>query len=273
MKLLIKPVFTFAAVAVLSAAACCTVWAGQAVEKSKLSESYEADESIAEKYTKEDAEKYLRNVDDSMYPDVFRSVMEMNTYRKDRRPLEFRYVIHSKGSGEDMKSLMEVVEPARDKGKKILMTGNNLWMYMPNVSRPIKLSRKQSFMGSTFSNEDLADSTWQDDYSARIVNEKEGKFLLRMKAKRDDVAYDRIDMWVEKERRVPVEGRYYGLSGKAIKEIYFSNVKEVAGMLRPLDMKMADLLEEGSYTQVKLVELEGLDSLPDYMFDQTQLGR
>ncbi|HDT15279.1 MAG TPA: outer membrane lipoprotein-sorting protein [Firmicutes bacterium] len=224
-------------------------------------------------YSKEYAERLLRGVDDSMYPDMYRAEMEMNTYRKNRRPLEFKYEIHSKGSGEEQRVLMEITSPARDRGKKILMTENNLWMYMPNVSRPIRLSRSQSFMGSTFSNEDLADSAWQSNYDPEIADEKDGKLLLRLSAKRSDVAYARIDMWIDKETELPVKGTYYGLSGRAIKEIEFSNVGEMAGLLRPLDMKMVDLLEEGAYTEVKLIKMEEAEDLPDYMFDQTQMGR
>ncbi len=222
------------------------------------------------KYTKEYAVNLLKAVDDSMYPQVFKSTMEMNTYRKNRTPLKYTYLIYSEGSD---RAVMNIIVPARDKGKKILLNGDNLWMYMPDVSRPIRLSRKQAFMGSTFSNEDLADSGWADNYDPEITQEKDGKILLVMKAKRNDVAYAKIEMWIMAGTKVPVEAVYYGLSGKAIKRMEFTNVKEIAGRLRPLDMKMHDLLEEGAYTEVKMLSMEELKSVPKHMFDATQLGR
>jgi outer membrane lipoprotein-sorting protein len=225
---------------------------------------------VLSKYTKEFALSLLKGVDDSMYPKIFKAKMSMETIRKGRNPIKFIYEIYSKGG---TKSLMEIVFPARDKGKKILLLDNNLWMYVPDVSRPIRLSRNQSFMGSTFSNEDVSDTTWEDDYEPFITDEKGQTLLLSLKAKRRDVAYKQIDMWVNKETKVPIEGVYYGLSDKPIKKIYFSNVKEIAGLLRPLDMKMIDLLEEGAYTEVKLLELKELENIPDYKFDVTQLGR
>jgi len=94
-----------------------------------------------------------------------------------------------------------------------------------------------------------------------------------MKAKRNDVAYAKIEMWIMAGTKVPVEAVYYGLSGKAIKRMEFTNVKEIAGRLRPLDMKMHDLLEEGAYTEVKMLSMEELKSVPKHMFDATQLGR
>ncbi len=222
------------------------------------------------KYSKEFAISLLKGVDDSMYPKIFKGKMSMETFRKGRNPVKFIYEIYSRGG---TKALMEIVFPARDKGKKILLLENNLWMYIPDVSRPIRLSRNQSFMGSTFSNEDVSDSTWEDDYDPVITDEKGEMLLLTLKAKRKDVAYKQIDIWVNKETRVPAEGVYFGLSGKPIKKVYFSNVKEIAGLLRPLDMRMVDLLEEGAYTDVKLLELKELNSIPDYKFDASQLGR
>lgn len=222
------------------------------------------------KYSKEFAISLLKGVDDSMYPKIFKGKMSMETIRKGRTPIKFIYEIYSKGG---TKALMEIVFPARDKGKKILLLENNLWMYIPDVSRPIRLSRNQSFMGSTFSNEDVSDSTWEDDYDPIITDEKGEMLLLTLKAKRKDVAYKQIDIWVSKETRVPIEGIYYGLSNKPIKKVYFSNVKEIAGLLRPLDMRMVDLLEQGAYTDVKLLELKELQSIPDYKFDASQIGR
>ncbi len=240
----------------------------QAQEKEQIQPT-PANEPLT-KYSKEFAISLLKGVDDSMYPKIFKGKMSMETFRKGRSPVKFIYEIYSKGA---TKALMEIVFPARDKGKKILLLDNNLWMYIPDVSRPIRLSKNQSFMGSTFSNEDVSDTKWEDDYDPFITDEKNDMLLLSLKAKRKDVAYKQIDIWVKKETRVPTEGVYFGLSGKPIKKVYFSNVKEIAGLLRPLDMRMVDLLEKGSYTDVKVLELKELEAIPDYKFDATQLGR
>lgn len=242
----------------------------QAEEKDKETKQPTPATKPLAKYSKEFALKLLKGVDDSMYPKIFKGKMSMETFRKGRNPIKFIYETYSKAG---TKALMEIIFPARDKGKKILLLDNNLWMYIPDVSRPIRLSRNQSFMGSTFSNEDISDSTWEDDYDPIITDEKGVMLLLTLKAKRKNVAYKQIDIWVNEKTRVPIEGVYFGLSNKAIKKIYFSNVKEIAGLLRPLDMKMVDLLEEGAYTEVKLLELTELQSIPDYKFDASQLGR
>ena len=222
------------------------------------------------KYTKEYAQSLLSNVDESMYPKIFKSEMTMETVRPGRPVVKYTYTIYSKGSDQ---ALMEITFPKRDVGKKILLKGENLWMYMPNVSRPIRLTRSQSFMSSTFSNEDMTDTTWANDYDAEITEVKGVHIKLVLTAKIRDVAYAKIEMWVDDEKKVPFEAVYYGLSGKAIKKMTFSNIKEMAGRLRPVELRMEDLLEEGAYTDVKTGYIKELESLPEHYFDQTQMGR
>jgi outer membrane lipoprotein-sorting protein len=205
-----------------------------------------------------------------MYPQIYKSSISMDTIRDGKQPLKYIYEIYSKGI--DM-SLMKIMSPARDKGKKILLNGDSIWMYLPDVSRPIRLSHNQDFMGSTFSNEDMTSSGWADNYSAEITQQKGSLILIALKAKKKDVAYARVEMWIDEETKAPTEAVYFGLSGKAIKKMQFSDVKNIAGLLRPAQMKMEDLLEEGSYTVVKIIEMEELKSVPSYMFDQSQMGR
>src|SRR5208283_3821468 len=154
--------------------------------------------------------------DSDMYPPIFTGTMKMVTYRNGREPLDYTYEIYSKNNTT---ALLKITAPPREKGKKILMTQDNLWMYMPEVSRPIRLTRKQSFMGSTFSNEDMTSSRLYDDYDPTIAREKGDLVLLRLRGRRDDVAYATIEFWVDKDKMLPTEATYYGLAGKAIKKM------------------------------------------------------
>lgn len=222
------------------------------------------------KYSKALAQELLKASDDNMYPFYFKSTFTMVTHRKNKKDLKYEYLVHGKGNNH---ALMEITEPAREKGNKILLTQDNLWMYIPTVSRPIRLSRKQSFMGSAFSNEDLMNSTMADDYDPEIVDKKDDLYLLSAVGKRRDVAYARVEIWIHGVTKIPAEATYFGLSGKAIKKMEFSEVKPLAGRMRPSKMVMIDLLEEGASTEVDMKTLEALKSIPDYMFDQSQLGR
>jgi len=241
--------------------------------QTKAGKAVEATQALPEKatkYSKALAQELLKASDDNMYPKYFKSTFSMVTHRKNKRDLNYTYLMHGKGSNT---ALMEITAPAREKGKKILLTKDNLWMYIPAVSRPIRLSRKQSFMGSAFSNEDLMNSTMADDYDPVIIDKKGELYLLSMTGKRRDVAYAKINMWINGKTKIATEATYYGLSGKAIKKMEFSEVTKLAGKMRPAKMLMIDLLEEGATTEVLMKTLTKLKTVPDYMFDQTQLGR
>ena len=62
----------------------------------------------------------------------------------------------------DEKSLVRVLEPAKDRGNGTLTDDNNMWSYSPKINRVIKVPSSmmsQSWMGSDFSNKDVSKST------------------------------------------------------------------------------------------------------------------
>ena len=220
-----------------------------------------------------EAQRILKKLDKSMFPETFESEMEMTTYRTGKNPKKIIYHIYSKGTD---KALMEITFPKRDKGKKILLNKDNLWLYIPTVSRPIRLTRKQSFMGSVFSNEDMMNSTMADDYDAVIESRENGKIVLILNAKKKKIAYTKIKMEIKTLKTgeiIPLSAVYYGFSGKEIKKMYFEDVKKIAGLFRPTVMKMEDILEKDAYTQVTILSLKKNSTIPDYYFDINRMGK
>ncbi len=70
-------------------------------------------------------------------------------------------------------SLFRTIAPSKDQGNGTLKKGREMWMYNPKVNRVIKIPpsmMSQSWMGSDFSNNDLAKSdSLITDYDHRIV--------------------------------------------------------------------------------------------------------
>ncbi len=53
-------------------------------------------------------------------------------------PMEERkYRILSKGNEN---TIVQTLEPATDRGQAMLMRGRDLWVFMPNISQPVRLS-------------------------------------------------------------------------------------------------------------------------------------
>src|ERR1700690_666665 len=69
--------------------------------------------------------------------------------------------------GKD-KSLIIIDEPAREAGTATLKVGNNLWNYLPKISRTIRIPPSMmlsSWMGTDFTNDDLVkDTSYESDF-------------------------------------------------------------------------------------------------------------
>ena len=80
----------------------------------------------------------------------------------------------------DKLSLVRVIEPKKDAGNGTLLNDSNMWTYTPKINRIIKVPSSmmsQSWMGSDFSNKDIAKSTDiidQYDHELTAQEEKEG---------------------------------------------------------------------------------------------------
>jgi len=166
---------------------------------------------------------------------------------------------------KDKGTLMEFLEPAREKGKKILLVKDNMWLFVPSVSKPLRLSAKDSFMGTSFSNRDLMDYDLKNDYKAKILQETEKYYKLELTATNKNVAYPKVIMEVEKEHILPTKEELYTLSGDLIKIIEFSELKNFSGKTRPSIIKVVDMLNQKNYTKVVLENLEN-KPIKDSMF-------
>ena len=83
------------------------------------------------------------------------AVSEMTIHRPDwERRVTFR--VWTRG---DKHSLVRVIAPAKDVGNATLLVDNDMWSFTPKINRVIKIPSSmmtQSWMGSDFSNSDLA---------------------------------------------------------------------------------------------------------------------
>lgn len=220
------------------------------------------------------AQALLQRLDDARFPGAYEMSMKMETNRPGRDPLNYSYDII--GVGED-KSLMTVTDPPRERDKQVLLNGDNLWFFVPDVSRPVKLTRKASFMGSVFSNEDVMNSTLADDYDARVIERTviDGRvhFHVELTAKSRNVAYAKMECGIDSASAIPDTITFFGLTGKALKQEVVNKTGFFAGRERPSVMTMYDFLEKGAFTKVEILSLSERDAIPESTFDPTRLGK
>ncbi|TET58563.1 outer membrane lipoprotein-sorting protein, partial [Candidatus Aerophobetes bacterium] len=105
-------------------------------------------------------EKIIEEADKARGPgDSFRFELKITSLKPDRKDEISKFEVLVKGID---KSLVKFTYPRRDKGKVMLMVGNNLWIYIPTARNPIRISQQQRLMGQV-SNGDVARTNFAAD--------------------------------------------------------------------------------------------------------------
>jgi outer membrane lipoprotein-sorting protein len=189
------------------------------------------------------------------------------------RSVETRqYRVLSKGNEN---TIVMVTEPAADRGQIILMKGRDLWIFLPNVSQPVRLSLSQRLTGQV-ANGDLARANFAGDYTPKLVRTEkidgEDHFVLELIAVDRTVAYHRVMYWVKQKNFFPHKAEFYSLSDRLLKTCRYENFQQMLGKLRPTRLVMQDALRKG---EESVLDYSGmvLKDLPDKIFTRDYLKR
>lgn len=161
------------------------------------------------------------------------------------------------------------------KGQYLLMVDDDMWIYMPNTRKPIRITPLQRLMGNA-SNGDVARTRYAQDYAASLerveVLNGTGCYVLELRARRDGATYNRIEYWVARGTNRPKRAEIYLTSGKHYKTIDFDTYEEILG--RPLLTKMTitDRLRSGR-TTIMRYDAYGPKELPDKYFNKDYLEK
>ena len=197
-----------------------------------------------------DGTDILKKVDRNLEPESYESYrklinIEPNGSEKD-------YVLYTVKKGKD-KLLALFTSPASEKGRSTLRLGDNMWLYVPEVGKPIRINSLQSVIGGVFNNADILRLDYSVEYNVAKTDEtSDGQYLLSMKAVNDSVAYDQLKMWIDKGKLLPIKIECYAASGLLIKTLYFSDIKDFGGgIVRPSTVTTDSPLYKG-YKSVML---------------------
>ena len=171
-----------------------------------------------------------KQVDRNLNPESYESYRKLINIEPDGRKKEFTLFTVKKGV-DKVASLF--IAPASEKGRSTLRVGDNMWFYIPNVGKPIRITSLQSVVGGVFNNADILQLDYAAEYNVEKVEEQGNEYLLHLKAKTKTVAYDRIRLRAEKERKLPTKIECLTEAGMLIKTLYFKDVKDFGGIVRP----------------------------------------
>lgn len=170
-------------------------------------------------------------------------------------------------------SMVETTFPERMQGRKLLMKENGLWLYLPTINRPTRVSFQQKLTGEV-SNGDIARTSFYDDYNAELLGfgklKKKTCYRLSLTAKNNEVTYRRVLMWVERGTFRPLKAEFFAISGKLLKTGDFSGFKPVLGKSRPTRLEIRDALQPGLSTQLQYDRFKR-ESLSESFFNKDSM--
>lgn len=178
-----------------------------------------------------DGTAILKRVDANLQPESFESYRKLINIEPNGAKREF--LLYTLKKGHD-KIVSLFLSPASEKGRATLRLGDNMWLYIPDVGRAIRITSLQSVVGGVFNNADIMRLDYNVEYDVRGLEEKGNEYVLELKAKTGAVAYDRLKMWVDKKIVIPTKIECYAATGLLIKTLYFKEMKPFDdGILRP----------------------------------------
>lgn len=159
------------------------------------------------------------------------------------------------------RSFIRILSPAKEAGIGSLRIKSEMWNYLPNVERTIKIPPSmmlQPWMGSDFTNDDLVkESSVVDDYTHKIldVDQEGGADVYRVEAipKPDAaVVWGKIVYRVRKADLIPLRYEYFSERGELIRTMRFSDVRAMSGRIIPTRWEMRPQDKPGNVTTIVL---------------------
>ena len=217
-----------------------------------------------------DGRAILQKVDRNLEPESYEAYRKLIDIQPDGAKKE--YVLYTLKKGRD-KVVALFLSPPSDKGRATLRLADNMWLYMPDVGRPIRITSLQSVTGSVFNNADILRIDYSEEYDVQAAEEEKDAYLLSLKAKSGEVAYDSLKMWVDRKLLVPVTIEAYAASGLLIKTLRFKDVKDFGGGIRrPATLETDSPLHKG-YRSVMLWSGLKKSTVSDEIFTLNYLPR
>jgi hypothetical protein len=220
----------------------------------------------------QDASSILEKADTIRFPrEAFQvevSIRSMTASGEEYR----KFRILSKGNEN---TIIQTIEPASERGQILLMKARDLWVFLPTVSQPVRLSLAQRLTGQV-ANGDLARANFSGDYTPKVLRTEKidgiEHQVLELTAVDRGVTYSRVLFWVRSSNGSPHKAEFYSLSDKLLKTCIYDEYKMLGGKMRPTRLIMQDALKEGEQSVLEYGSMQ-LRELPDKIFTKEYLKK
>lgn len=179
-------------------------------------------------------------------------------------------------------SLVLITAPASDKGTVTLKRGQQVWNWIPNIRREIKIPPSmmlQSWMGSDFTNDDLVrESSIVEDYDHSIIDTEKYAgyecYKIQLNPKPDaGVVWGKILSWITKEGFMEIKAEYYDEDDYLVKSMTGSEIKPLGGRTIPTHWEMIPEDKPGQKTTMDYKDIEFNAKIDQSFFSKQNMKR
>jgi len=184
------------------------------------------------------------------------------------------------------KALVKILEPAKDKNSGNLRLKFDLWQFLPNVDRVIKIPTSmmlQNWMGSDFTNDDLVrTSSLSRDYTHKLVAKEKielapGETAATAKIEctpkpKAPVVWGKVVVWIRVPDGVMLKQEFYTEKGDLVKVLQGSKVKKHGTHTIPTLVVMRTLKKKSS-TSMAYEDVVFDEAISDSVFTQENLRK
>lgn len=218
-------------------------------------------------------QEILQNTDEIRSPQAdYRVTAKITSIRPNKKNKIVVYEVFMKGKD---KTVIKTLRPEIDRGTSLLMLQYDLWIFLPTISKPLRISLQQRLLGEA-SNGDIARVNFSGDYTPRLINIVTIKgrpfYFLELTAKNDRVTYHKVKLWVMEKTYYPLKAQFYAFSGKLLKTCYYTGYKKILGKIRPTRLVLDNPLVKGKRTIIDYSNMK-LTSFPDKIFTKNYLKK
>lgn len=203
-----------------------------------------------------------------------KALEEMTLITKDGSRKQRQIAIYQKGTELRM---VRFLSPSEVRGVSFLrLAEDRLYLYLPafrKVRRIASSVKNEDFMGTDFSFEDMSQSAYAQDYTARILTEKAGQYVLELTPRSGaEVSYGKLVLLADKANYVFRRIEYYSTTGRLQKILTVDDVREINGYWVGRKMEMRNMKDEHR-TVLELKEVKFDQGLREDFFSIRNLKR
>jgi len=179
----------------------------------------------------------------------------------------------------EKKTLVRVVEPKKDRGNGTLTDDKSMWSYSPKVNRVIKIPSSmmgQSWMGSDFSNKDIAkadDIVDEYEHSILKVEELDGMQVYEIESiPHEDAAvvWGREVMRI-REDHIVLQHSFFDQDGELVKTLETLEVTEMGGRTIAKRQRMGKTDKPDEWTEIQINDVQYEIEMKDSLFTLSNL--